>query len=130
MKKIVKTDKFIASYIIRIILSCIGSVLLLSIIFSEIILKLDLPSTYYSILSVIIFVLSCFIISFVSVMGFKNNIFVLALISISPLLLMSLFNTVFYSNSFLILLIKTVMGASVCFITALIKTRNKAYKVK
>lgn len=130
MKKIVKTDKLIASYIIRIILSCVGSVLLLSIIFSEIILKLDLPSTYYSILSVIIFALSCFIISFVSVMGFKNNIFVLALISISPLLLMSLFNTVFYSNSLLILLIKAVMGTSVCFITALIKTRNKAYKVK
>ncbi len=124
MKNIIKTDKLIASYIIRILLTSVASILVMCFICSKIALALDLPNTYNNILSVIIFCVSAFIISGISIIGFKNNLFVLAVISIIPIIIFSLINVIFNSGSFAFFLIKLAVSLIICFIVSYIKSHN------
>ena len=73
-----------AKYALKIILSTILSILVLSAVASFIILKLDLDLKAVAYISCIISFLSSGIISYVSITGFKNNYLVLSLISVVP----------------------------------------------
>lgn len=96
----------IFSFIVRIIIFSVLSVILFSAVFSYIVYKFDLDNNYVSYFSVAITVFSSIIISFYSVKPFKNNGFAVGIISVIPLCIYSLINTIVFDNSAVFFIIK------------------------
>lgn len=114
-------------YIVKIILLSAISILSISSILSLILLKLDLSLDFAVYCSVIVTSFSSILISYFSVSSFSNNGAVLGILSIVPLLIYSLINTLIYTNDWIILLIKIVLMIiiSAVFGNLSIKKRKK-----
>lgn len=93
-------------FFIKIVLLSAVSVLILSGLLSFILLKLDLNLDFAAYISIVITAGASIMISYFSVSSFSNNGAVLGIISVLPLCLYSLINTVIYTNNWLILVVK------------------------
>lgn len=121
------TKSLFIAYIIKIILSSLASVLLLSIIISFITVKLDVDLKLLQYFSIIVTSISSLIISSVSISGFKNNYLMLSIISVIPLMLFSIINfSVSHNISFGIEIIKLVLILIISVLYALYKSTRKA----
>ena len=119
MKKVSVTfsDKLILKFILKSVLLTVLSVISLSLVFSEILLKLDISTEYADIISVVICFVSSAAVSLISLGGFKNNGLIIGVISQLPLLLLILYNCIFNNNSLLLLALKAaviIITGSVC----------------
>ena len=101
-----KSAGLIVKYIIKAILLSALCTAILCACFSALLLKLDLPLTYSKNISVIIMALTSFTVGFISVGDFKNNGALLGILAQLPLIIFSLFNTLFNESSFIFFLIK------------------------
>lgn len=115
----------IAKYIFKIIISSLLSVLLFSLISSFIIFKLDLPLEYAEYFSIGVCALSSIIICFISTAGAKYNKLALALISITPLLMLSVINFCVRGDNFIIFIIKIILIVLSAFFVTYLKIRKK-----
>ncbi len=108
MRKIsVSSSKgLLLNYSIRIIILSLVSILATTAIFSFISLKLDLNESYFKYISIICVSLSSIIVSYFSVKPFKNNGFVLGLISTIPMIVYSLINLLVFKGNIVFFLIK------------------------
>lgn len=119
MKKVSSSlsDKLIIKFVIKSAVLSVLSVVLLSFIASEIYCRLDVGTQKINVISVIVYALSAVIVSFFSVSGFKNNGALIGIISQAFLILYSLINLIFNSNTLLLfgvkLLISLAFGAAV-----------------
>ncbi len=104
------TEKIVVKYILKVVISTVVSLLLYSFIISYLIFKADLSVQTAKILTIIVFGLSAFTVSLISVYGQKNNGVLTGILSQIPLIVYSLFNTVFNDNSWLLFLIKVVLS--------------------
>lgn len=133
MKKISisKTDTIIVKYILRVVLSTIASVLLFSYIFAQIIYKLDLSLDAAKITGVIVCGICAVTISYISLIGIKNNQLLMGALSSVPLIFYSLLNTIFNNDNYVLFLIKLVI---VLLLSALIGylsvNKKRKFKVK
>lgn len=119
------------SFIIRVIIFSGIFILLLSLLFSFIVYKLDLDDNLLSYFSLVVTSLSAFFISYFSVKPFKNNGFAVGIISISPLIIYSFVNTIVFKNGFVIFLIKVLMMLVLsAFAGNYSIKRKKKYRVK
>jgi len=125
-----KSDRLIVKYTLKSVITTVISILLLTYIFSFVILKLDLSTENAGVLSIIIFALSSVLISSISVSGLKNNGVFMGIISQIPLILYSAFNLIFNENTIVLFLIKLVICVLISSLCGyLITNRKKRYKV-
>ena len=124
-KKIIKSNNLLTAYIVKSVISSIAVSALFLLIFSEIIIKLDLGDTYYNIFSVVILVISSLLTPLISIGKIKNNILIMSLISNSLLIIVTLINAFTIKN---IILTVSEFAAILLssFIASLIISKRKA----
>lgn len=103
------TNNLLLGYILKVVFSAVLSILLLTYIFSKVTYKLDLDLKFDNYFAIVICALCAAITAFVSVIGIKNNGFMLGAIAQVPLLFYSILNVIFYSSSILFFIIKAVL---------------------
>lgn len=123
MRKIIKSNGVLMPFVIKsTILNVICTVLLL-LIFSAVIYKLDLGDEYYNIFAYISVGVTSFLTSLLAVKGYKNNIFVLSLLSNIILIVLSAVNAIINSDG-ISLLINIAVIAVFSFLSSLINSKN------
>lgn len=124
-KKIIKSDNLLTAYIVKSVISSIAVSALFLLIFSEIIIKLDLGDTYYNIFSVAVLDISSLLTPLISTCKIKNNILIMSLISNSLLIIVTLINAFTIKN---IILTVSEFAAILLssFIASLIISKRKA----
>lgn len=124
-KKIIKSNNLLTAYIVKSVISSIAVSALFLLIFSEIIIKLDLGDTYYNIFSVAVLVISSLLTPLISKGKIKNNILIMSLISNSLLIIVTLINAFTIKN---IILTVSEFAAILLssFIASLIISKRKA----
>lgn len=124
-KKIIKSNNLLTAYIVKSLISSIAVSALFLLIFSEIIIKLDLGDTYYNIFSVAVLVISSLLTPLISTGKIKNNILIMSLISNSLLIIVTLINAFTIKN---IILTVSEFAAILLssFIASLIISKRKA----
>ena len=124
-KKIIKSTNLLTAYIVKSVISSIAVSALFLLIFSEIIIKLDLGDTYYNIFSVAVLVISSLLTPLISTGKIKNNILIMSLISNSLLIIVTLINAFTIKN---IILTVSELAAILLssFIASLIISKRKA----
>lgn len=124
-KKIIKSNNLLTAYIVKSVISSIAVSVLFLLIFSEIIIKLDLGDTYYNIFSVAVLVISSLLTPLISTGKIKNNILIMSLISNSLLIIVTLINAFTIKN---IILTVSEFAAILLssFIASLIISKRKA----
>ena len=124
-KKIIKSNNLLTAYIVKSVISSIAVSALFLLIFSEIIIKLDLGDTYYNIFSVVILVISSLLTPLISIGKIKNNILIMSLISNSLLIVVTLINAFTIKNIILTVSEFAAIFLS-SFIASLIISKRKA----
>lgn len=124
-KKIIKSNNLLTAYIVKSVISSIAVSALFLLIFSEIIIKLDLGDTYYNIFSVAVLVISSLLTPLISTGKIKNNILIMSLISNSLLIIVTLLNAFTIKNIILTVSEFTAILLS-SFIASLIISKRKA----
>lgn len=124
-KKIIKSNNLLTAYIVKSVISSIAVSALFLLIFSEIIIKLDLGDTYYNIFSVAVLVISSLLTPLISTGKIKNNILIMSLISNSLLIIVTLINAFTIKN---IILTVSEFAAILLssFIASIIISKRKA----
>ena len=124
-KHIIKSNTLLTAYIVKSVISSIAVSALFLLIFSEIIIKLDLGDTYYNIFSVAVLVISSLLTPLISTGKIKNNILIMSLISNSLLIIVTLINAFTIKN---IILTVSELAAILLssFIASLIISKRKA----
>lgn len=121
------TKGLLIKYLIKITVTTVLSVFLLSSIFSYAVLKLDLDLNMCSYASIAVCVISSILIAAISTTGFKNNILMLSLISVTPLMLYSIINfCINKTGSFAIEAIKLLLILIISVVIAVIKSTKKS----
>lgn len=110
---------------LKSILSTIIFILLFSILSTLLLLKLDLDLKYGEYFAYVICGLTAFITSYISLTDFKNNYVLVSIISISPLLLLSLINGIVNKTSFLLILLKIGIEIVLAILAAVTKILRK-----
>lgn len=124
-KKIIKSNNLLTAYIVKSVISSITVSALFLLIFSEIIIKLDLGDTYYNIFSVAVLVISSLLTPLISTGKIKNNILIMSLISNSLLIIVTFINAFTIKNIILTVLEFAAILLS-SFIASLIISKRKA----
>lgn len=113
-------------YALKIILSSVLSVLLLNTLCSFAVLKFDLNLEVLRYAGAAICIISAFIISFISISGFKNNYLVLSMISVLPLMIYTIINFCFNKSDAVFIIIKIAGIIIAAFIVSLVKSGKKS----
>lgn len=124
-KKVIKSNNLLTAYIVKSVISSVVITALFLLIFSEIIIKLDLGDTYYNIFSVAVLAVSSLITPLISTGKIKNNILIMSLISNSLLIIITLINAFSIKN---IILTVSELAAILLssFVASLIISKRKA----
>ena len=111
----------VKSVIIKFIVKSLAlttlSIILISSVASFIIFKLDLDLSYCKYAGYLISALTSFIVPFICLKPFKNNILFLSFLSIIPLVLFTLANFIFFGKEFVQLFISLAIIIAVAFVT-------------
>ena len=118
-------------FVIKSVLLTAASVLLYSLLFSFIVYKADLDLKYLEYLSFGVCALSAVIISYFSVKAFKNNGFIMGILSCLPLIIYSFITMLVNGNNIIYFLIKLILILLLSGIFGLLSTKkSKKFKVK
>lgn len=124
-KKVIKSNNLLTAYIVKSVISSVVITALFLLIFSEIIIKLDLGDTYYNIFSVAVLFISSLITPLISTGKIKNNILVMSLISNSLLIIITLINA-FSMKNIILTVLELVAILLSSFVASLIISKRKA----
>lgn len=106
------SDKLLLKFTLRAALSSVISLLLFSYASAEIYCRLDIGTNKINVISVFVYAVCAVITAFVSVSGFKNNGASVGILSQLFLILYSLFNLIFASNTLILFTIKLAVSVS------------------
>ncbi|MCH5321759.1 MAG: hypothetical protein J1E36_08330 [Eubacterium sp.] len=120
------THGLLVKYAIKIVLSTLLSILLLSVICSFIVLKLDIDMSVLQYLGTGICIICGFLISFISTSGFKNNFLVLSMMSILPLLVYTVVNFCVNKPSAVFIIVKLVGVILSALVVSLMRSSKKS----
>lgn len=96
-------------YVAKILLLSVIAIIILSSLFSVVLLKFDLNLDFAVYMSIIIVGISAITVSYFSVSSFSNNGAVWGMFSVFPLCIYSLINTAIYTNNWLVLAVKIAL---------------------
>lgn len=127
MPKISATNSktLLIRYLISVIISSAGSILLLSAVSSFIFLKLDISLSLVKYISIAIVAISSVIIALVSMTGFKNNFLLVSAIAEVPLALYVFINMLVNETNSTICIIKLVVIFLCAVAVSLLKSARK-----
>ena len=118
----------VKSVIIKFIVKSLAlttlSIILISSVASFIIYKLDLDLSYCKYAG-LISALTSFIVPFICLKPFKNNILFLSFLSIIPLVLFTLANFIFFGKEFVQLFISLAIIIAVAFVTGVMSAGKR-----
>lgn len=103
------------------------SIILISSVASFIIYKLDLDLSYCKYAGYLISALTSFIVPFICLKPFKNNILFLSFLSIIPLVLFTLANFIFFGKEFVQLFISLAIIIAVAFVTGVMSAGKRRW---
>lgn len=115
----------IIKFILKSVLLTIIVTIPLSAIFSLIFQKADLDLAYIKYCGYAICAVTSFIVPYYCLKSFKNNISVLAFISIIPLVLLSLINYLLFDKSFTQFFISFAIIIAVSFLTGVVSAGKR-----
>lgn len=116
----------LVKYAVKIIVSTLLSILILSAACSFTVLKFDIDLTSLQYIGTVICIISSLIISFVSLAGFKNNYLVLSMISVLPLLIYTIVNFCINKTDTVFIIIKIAGIIISAFAVSIIKSSKKS----
>lgn len=123
MRKIIKSKGVLMPFILKsIIINIVSSVVML-LIFSTLIYKLDLGDEYYKIFAFVSVGVTSFLTSLIAVKGYKNNILVMSILSNIILIVISIFNSIINADG-ISLLINIVITVLCSFLTSIINSKS------
>lgn len=129
MPKINSTNAkgLIIKFIVKVILSTTVSIVVLNLLFSFLLLKLDIDLNFSKYIGVFICLLTAIIVSYISVGGFKSNLLFLSIISVLPLLILVITNFCINNSEavFVIIKIAVVLISSVISSFLRLKSRKR-----
>lgn len=117
-------NSLLIKFIIKIVLSTAVSVTVLSSLASFILLKLDLDLSAAKYIGVAVTILSAFIISNISISGFKNNLLVMSLFSVLPLAVFSIINFCVNKTEPVYVIIKVIAIFAIALISSVIMSKK------
>lgn len=112
-------------YLGKIALSSLILIIGLCVMFSFIILKLDIDVNICKYIGILICIVSSFAISYVSITGFKNNFLPLAIISVLPLIIMVIINFFINDSDVIILIVKVIAVIVMSVLASIIKSKRR-----
>ena len=115
----------IIKFIVKSLALTTASIILISSVASFIIFKLDLDLSYCKYAGYLISALTSFIVPFICLKPFKNNILFLSFLSIIPLVLFSLANFIFFGKEFVQLFISLAIIIAVAFVTGVMSAGKR-----
>lgn len=115
----------IIKFIAKSLILTAALIMLMSGVFSFIILKLDLDLSYCKYVGYLICALTSFIVTFICLKPFKNNILFLSFALIIPLVLISLVNFIFFGKEFVQLFISLAIIIAVAFVTGVMSAGKR-----
>lgn len=123
MRKIIKSKGVLMPFILKsIIINIVSSVVML-LIFSTLIYKLDLGDEYYKIFAFVSVGVTSFLTSLIAVKGYKNNILVMSILSNIILIVISIANSIINADG-ISLLINIVITVLCSFLTSIINSKS------
>ena len=123
MRKIIKSKGVLMPFILKsIIINIVSSVVML-LIFSTLIYKLDLGDEYYKIFAFVSVGVTSFLTSLFAVKGYKNNILVMSILSNIILIVISIVNSIINADG-ISLLINIVITVLCSFLTSIINSKS------
>ena len=115
----------IIKFIVKSLALTTTSIILISSVASFIIYKLDLDLSYCKYAGYLISALTSFIVPFICLKPFKNNILFLSFLSIIPLVLFTLANFIFFGKEFVQLFISLAIIIAVAFVTGVMSAGKR-----
>ena len=117
----------IIKFIVKSLALTTTSIILISSVASFIIFKLDLDLSYCKYAGYLISALTSFIVPFICLKPFKNNILFLSFLSIIPLVLFTLANFIFFGKEFVQLFISLAIIIAVAFVTGVMSAGKRRW---
>lgn len=133
MKKINSSgaNRLLFKFIFKSVLLTVIAVFFLSLLFSFCFSKLDLDLNYLEYASYAVNILSAVFVSYLCVKSFKNNGFVMGMLSAVPLIIYSFINLIVNGNNIVHFLIKLGIVLIISGFFGYLSTKTKKkYKVK
>lgn len=121
-----ETKGLLIKYVIKIAVSTVLSIVVLNMLCSFIILKLDLDLSILQYAGTGICIASSIIVAFVSTSGFKNNFLMLSIISVMPLLVYTVVNFCVNKTGTVFIIIRVCAILVCAFAVSLIKSSKKS----
>lgn len=104
MRKIIKSKGVLMPFVLKSIVFNVVCTALMLLIFTSVIFKLDLGDEYYKIFAYISVAITSFLTSLIAVKGYKNNIFVMSVLSNILLFVISVINSIINSDGLTLLI--------------------------
>lgn len=120
-----KTKKLLIGFLLKLVLSSICSFAVICALFSMLFLKIDLSLDYVPYAMIIVDFICAFLIAKISLIGIRNNKLVMGLISVLPIMIISVVNFCIAGDSAWMLLIKLVLIPTAAMLAAMGKNKIK-----
>ena len=104
MRKIIKSKGVLMPFVLKSIVFNVVCTALMLLIFTSVIFKLDLGDEYYKIFAYMSVAITSFLTSLIAVKGYKNNIFVMSVLSNILLFVISVINSIINSDGLTLLI--------------------------
>lgn len=104
MRKIIKSKGVLMPFVLKSIVFNVVCTALMLLIFTLVIFKLDLGDEYYTIFAYMSVAITSFLTSLIAVKGYKNNIFVMSVLSNILLFVISAINSIINSDGLTLLI--------------------------
>lgn len=104
MRKIIKSKGVLMPFVLKSVVFNVVCTSLMLLIFTLVIFKLDLGDEYYTIFAYMSVAITSFLTSLIAVKGYKNNIFVMSVLSNILLFVISFINSIINSDGLTLLI--------------------------
>lgn len=117
-------NRLLVKFILKIFLSTAVSVTVLTSVSAFILLKLDIDTGISKYIGFAVTVISAFIVSNISITGFKNNLLIMSLLSVLPLAVFTVVNFCVNKTEPVYVIIKVMLIFIAAFIASVIRSRR------
>lgn len=123
MRKIIKSKGVLMPFVLKSVVFNVVCTALMLLIFTSVIFKLDLGDEYYTIFAYMSVAITSFLTSLIAVKGYKNNIFVMSVLSNLLLFVISVINSIINSDG-LSLLINIALIVLCSLLSSIINSKS------
>lgn len=123
--KSVNAGKLLVKFLFKSIIISALSVIILSSIFAEILYKADLDLKFCPYIGVFICFVSALITAYFSISKFKSSLIIMAILSVLPICLYSVINTVFFNKAFVYCIASIALAVAAAIISSVLRAKKR-----